>query len=103
MKVAADETLNRQGRYMGCWVHILLHSQARFQQLECRLKGFSGPVGSGKSAALCFESVRRAYVNRGRQGMLAAPTFAMLREASLVGMVRMLEDQEIEYDYKRGD
>ena len=103
MKVAAHKTLNGPEVFRGCWLHELLASQSKFQQLESRLKGFSGPVGSGKSAALCFESIRRAHINRGRQGMLAAPTFAMLRDASLIGLIRMLEDQEVEYDYKRSD
>jgi hypothetical protein len=35
--------------------------------------------------------------------MLAAPTFAMLRDASMVSLVEMLEDQELEYDHKRSD
>jgi hypothetical protein len=87
----------------GCQMHAPLPSQSKFQALDARLKGFSGPVGSGKSAALCFETVRRAYMNRGRQGMLAAPTFAMLRDASLIGLTEMLDDQEVEFDHKRSD
>ena len=81
----------------------LLPSQSEFQGLRSRFKGFSGPVGSGKSAALCTEAVRRAYLNPGRQGMLAAPTFAMLRDASLVTLVRLLEDGDIDYEHRKSD
>ena len=87
----------------GCWKFKLLPSQATFQALVSRFKGFSGPVGSGKSAALCFETLRRSFVNRERQGMLAAPTFAMLRDASLLGLTRLLEECEVEFDHKRTD
>ncbi len=35
--------------------------------------------------------------------MLAAPTFAMLRDASLISLTRMLEDLESEFEHKRSD
>jgi hypothetical protein len=35
--------------------------------------------------------------------MLAAPTFAMLRDASLISLTRMLEDLEVEHEHKRSD
>jgi Terminase large subunit, T4likevirus-type, N-terminal len=86
-----------------CWVSTPLPSQAQFCALEARFKGFSGPVGSGKSAALCFEALRLGYMNRERQGVLAAPTFAMLRDASLTTLLRMLDEQEIEYELRKAD
>jgi len=51
-----------------------LPSQGRFHKLDCRFKGFSGPVGSGKSQALCQEAIKLAYVNAGRMGLIGAPT-----------------------------
>lgn len=87
----------------GCWMHRPLPSQAKFASVTSRFKGFSGPVGSGKSAALCQELIRRSHLNRGRQGMLAAPTMAMLRDASLVALIRMLGDGEIQFEHKRTD
>jgi hypothetical protein len=67
------------------------------------MKGFSGPVGSGKSAALAFEALRLAFINEGRQGMLAAPTLAMLRGATLMGLYRVMEEQDIEFDVRKSD
>ncbi len=81
-----------------CWAHGHLPSQAAFQCLEARFKGFSGPVGSGKSAALCFECVRHSYLNPGRQGVLAAPTFSMLRDATLTSLFRTLDDEDVDYE-----
>ncbi|MBA4182319.1 MAG: hypothetical protein C0506_17185, partial [Anaerolinea sp.] len=58
-----------------------LGSQWRFHQSKARIKGFSGPIGSGKSAALVHEALKCAAMNRGSTGLLGAPTYAMLRDA----------------------
>ena len=86
-----------------CWTYDPLPSQGRFQAARARFKGFSGPVGSGKSAALCFEALRQAYINRGRQGVLAAPTFAMLRDATLTGLFAGFEEHDIDFELKKSD
>ena len=86
-----------------CWQYEPLPSQSRFQGLQERFKGFSGPVGSGKSAALCFEAVRECYINAGRQGLLAAPTFGMLRDATLPSLFKTLEDHDVEFELKKSD
>ena len=86
-----------------CWVFAPLASQRQFNGLDSRFKGFSGPVGSGKSAALCFESVRQAYLNRGRYGLLAAPTYTMLRDATLASLFGLMDEQEVDYDIRKSD
>ncbi len=86
-----------------CWTHSHLPSQSLFQSLPVRFKGFSGPVGSGKSAALCFEIIRQCFINRGRRGVLAAPTFSMLRDASLAALQSFLEGQDIAYEHRKAD
>ena len=53
-----------------------LPSQKRFHALGARFKGFSGPIGSGKSQALCQEAIRMSYLNPGRLGLIGAPTYA---------------------------
>ena len=67
------------------------------------MKGFSGPVGSGKSAALSFEAIRLSYINAGRKGVLAAPTLAMLRDATLASLLNMLEEQDIDFAVHKSD
>ena len=52
-----------------------LPSQKRFHASRAKFKGFSGPVGSGKSQALCQEALRMSYLNPGRTGLLGAPTY----------------------------
>ncbi len=86
-----------------CWTYNPLPSQSLFQALKERFKGFSGPVGSGKSAALCFEAIRQSYINRGRMGLLAAPTYAMLRDATLSGLFAALDEHDAEFELKKTD
>lgn len=86
-----------------CWIQKLLPSQSSFLRLTNRFKGFSGPVGSGKSAALCLEVVRQSYRNRRRHGVLAAPTLTMLRDATLTSLHALLGEQDIEYESRKAD
>ena len=60
-------------------------------------------MGSGKSAALCFETIRQSYLNRGCQGVLAAPTFAMLRDAALTSLFRAMDEQDMDWDLRKAD
>lgn len=86
-----------------CWTHGYLPSQARFHGATARFKGFSGPVGSGKSAALCFEALRQCHLNPGLQGVLAAPTLGMLRDATLSGLFRTLDEHDVQYELRKAD
>ena len=78
-----------------------LPSQRRFHDLETRFKGYSGPVGSGKSAALCHEAIDLAFKNDGRTGLIGAPTYNMLRDATLDAFQEILRASEIEYELNR--
>lgn len=80
-----------------------LPSQAQFHRLTSRFKGFSGPVGSGKSQALCQEAIRLAYVNAGRLGLLGAPTFPMLRDATQAALFEILDRSEIPYEFNKAE
>jgi hypothetical protein len=80
-----------------------LPSQRRFHQSEARFKGFSGPIGSGKSAALCQEAIRLSYLNAGRTGLIGAPTYPMLRDATLAALTETLGENEIPYELNRAE
>src|SRR6266853_6953088 len=67
-----------------------LPSQKRFHDSPARFKGFSGPIGSGKSQALCHEAVRLTYQNVGRTGLIGAPTYPMLRDSTLATLFDIL-------------
>lgn len=80
-----------------------LPSQAKFHRMRSAFKGFSGPVGSGKSAALAMEAIRLAFLNPGRVGLLGAPTYSMLRDTTLRALIEHLEENRVAFDSNRSD
>ena len=80
-----------------------LPSQKLFHDCPARFKGFSGPVGSGKSQALCQEAVRLAYQNPGRMGLLGAPTYPMLRDATQAALFEILNENQIPFEHNKGE
>jgi hypothetical protein len=80
-----------------------LPSQRKFHALENRFKGFSGPIGSGKSQALCQEAIRLSYINPGRLGLMGAPTYPMLRDATQAALIEILENNDIPYEHNKAE
>ena len=80
-----------------------LPSQRRFHDSPARFKGFSGPVGSGKSQALCQEAIRLSYYNVGRLGLVGAPTYPMLRDATLSTFTEVLNHNQIPYEFNKAE
>ncbi|HZU28688.1 MAG TPA: terminase family protein [Bryobacteraceae bacterium] len=80
-----------------------LPSQEKFHNSKARFKGFSGPIGSGKSQALCQEAIRLAYLNPGRPGLIGAPTYPMLRDATLSTLFEILNANRIPYDFNKAE
>ncbi len=83
--------------------YAALPSQARFHASKARFKGFSGPIGSGKSQALCQEAIKLSYINAGRLGLIGAPTFAMLRDATQCALQEILENNGIPYVHNKSE
>ena len=80
-----------------------LPSQERFHRSEARFKGFSGSIGSGKSQALCHEAIRLSYLNPGRTGLIGAPTYPMLRDATMVALLEILGTNQVPFDLNRSE
>ncbi len=80
-----------------------LPSQEKFHRSEARFKGFSGPIGSGKSQALCQEAIRQSYLNAGRTGLIGAPTYPMLRDATMASLLEVLGANEIAYEHLKSE
>jgi hypothetical protein len=80
-----------------------LPSQRRFHDSEARFKGFSGPIGSGKSQAVCHEAIRLSYLNQGRLGLLGAPTYPMLRDATQAALFEILDGNKIPFDHSKAE
>lgn len=90
-------TVERDLRYQA------LPSQLLFHRSDARFKGFSGPVGSGKSQALCREALFLAYMNPGCAGLIGAPTFPMLKDATQAAFLQVLGDMKIPYDLNKAE
>ena len=80
-----------------------LPSQKTFHASEARFKGFSGPIGCGKSQALCQEAIRLSYLNPGRLGLLGAPTYPMLRDATCATLFEILDENEIPFEHNKAE
>lgn len=80
-----------------------LPSQLRFHASRARFKGFSGPIGSGKSQALCHEAIRLSYLNPGRMGLLGAPTYPMLRDSTQAALLETLQQNSIPFELQKSD
>jgi hypothetical protein len=80
-----------------------LPSQSKFHASSARFKGFSGPIGSGKSQALCQEAIRLSYLNPGRQGLIGAPTYPMLRDATLTSFLEVLSANRIRHELNKSE
>jgi phage terminase large subunit len=76
-------------------------SQLNFHDLTTKFKGFSGPVGSGKSYAFCQEALRLAYANPGCQGLIGAPTYPMLRDVTQTAFFELLEANRVPFTFRR--
>jgi hypothetical protein len=84
-------------------IYDALPSQKLFHEVTTVYKGFSGPIGSGKSMALCQEAIRLSYLNPGRMGLLGAPTVPMLREATQATLFEILESNQIPYEHNKAE
>jgi Terminase RNaseH-like domain len=97
-----EGTANGDGR-RGEIEYTPLPSQEKFHRSAARFKGFSGPIGSGKSQALCQEAIRLSYVNAGRTGLIGAPTYPMLRDATVASLLDVLGTNGIEYEHLKAE
>ena len=80
-----------------------LPAQKKFHDCQARFKGYSGGVGSGKSLALAMEAFSLALENSGRTGLLGAPTYAMLRDATLPALLTALDSGKVDYELQRSE
>lgn len=83
--------------------YVPLPSQARFHASTARFKGYSGPIGSGKSQALCQEAIKLSYLNPGRLGLIGAPTYPMLRDSTQAALLETLNENQVPYALNKSE
>jgi hypothetical protein len=54
-----------------------LHSHKLFHDSSARFRCLSGPIGSGKSQALCQEAIKLTYLNPGQMPLLEAAIYPL--------------------------
>jgi hypothetical protein len=52
---------------------------------------------------LCQEAIKLSYMNPGRTGLIGAPTFPMLRDATQAALLEALDRNGIPYDFNRAE
>lgn len=52
---------------------------------------------------MCQEAIRLTYLNPGCLGLLGAPTYPMLRDATQTTLLRILDDNRIVYDFNKAE
>ncbi len=83
-------------------IHLqALPSQEKFLKCTARKKGFSGPLGSGKTLALCYQALISAARNPNCTGLIGAPTYQMLFDVTLKSMLEILEQKRIAFRYHK--
>lgn len=83
--------------------YVPLASQAKFHANNAKFRGFSGPVGSGKSKALAYEALYLSAISPNCMGYVTAPTHTMLQDAAQRAIFSMLQEEGIEYKYTGGE
>jgi hypothetical protein len=52
---------------------------------------------------LCQEAIRLSYLNPGRQGLIGAPTYPMLRDATLTSFLEVLNGNRIRHELNKSE
>ena len=60
-------------------------------------------MGSGKSLALVQEAIYLAFENEGRTGLIGAPTYSMLRAATLPALLEAFERGKVRYELRHSE
>jgi hypothetical protein len=84
------------------WQYDALPAQREFHlDLTARFKGYSGPIGSGKSFALVYEALFLSRMNPGLLGLIGAPTYRMLQDSTQRTFFDVLAAEDIDYTFRK--
>lgn len=80
---------------------LLFPRQKRFVLDPARFPAYIGGIGSGKTFAGAVKVIAR--LQRKEMGLVAAPTYSMLRDATQRTLFALMDDLGIEYDFRKGE
>lgn len=79
----------------------LFPRQMRFVRDPARFPAYVGGIGSGKTFAGACKVIAR--LERKELGLVAAPTYSMLRDATQRTLLALLDDLGITYEFRKGE
>jgi phage terminase large subunit len=79
----------------------LFPRQMRFVRSQAKYPAYIGGIGSGKSFAGGAKVISR--LDRPEMGLIAAPTYQMLRDSTLEGFFRLLDGLGIPYEHVKSE
>jgi PBSX family phage terminase large subunit len=80
---------------------LLFPRQMRFVKDPARFPAYVGGIGSGKTFAGACKVIAR--LGRKEMGLVAAPTYSMLRDATQRTLLALLDDLGVGYDFRKGE
>jgi len=80
-----------------------LHAQSSFHDSKAKYRAYVGGYGSGKTYAGCHEAIWSSYINKGLTGMMVAPTYRMLEDATLPAFREILDRAGIKHKYRSSE
>lgn len=79
----------------------LFPRQMRFVRDPARFPAYVGGIGSGKTFAGACKVIART--GRKELGLVAAPTYSMLRDATQRTLLALMDDLGISYEFRKGE
>lgn len=79
----------------------LFPRQMRFVRDPARFPAYVGGIGSGKTFAGACKVIART--ERKELGLVAAPTYSMLRDATQRTLLALMDDLGISYEFRKGE
>lgn len=79
----------------------LFPRQMRFVRDPARFPAYVGGIGSGKTFAGACKVIAR--LERKELGLVAAPTYSMLRDATQRTLLALMDDLGITYEFRKGE
>jgi len=93
----------REGTCYRDITYARLPSQERFHRCSARFKGFRAQWDRARAWRWCHEAIRLSYQNPNRSGLLGAPTYPMLRDATQRTLFEILGKDQIPHEYHKAE
>lgn len=84
-------------------VKLFPHQLQFLQNNQARYLALCGGYGCGKTFSFCVKAIHMALTNAGCEGAILEPTIDMARRVLVPAMITLLDEYNIDYQYKKAD